>query len=136
MPPSLRTTLQASNTSLEVVSDKPLSVGWNVSRPPSIPKIDIIRRDDPLRRDVSLTLSTAVLKGTVNDATTFPTPSKSHGSYHWAFERGLSAALIPILGGAMVTSGTAHVSGMISVRRCSLEAINRAATETQEQLPG
>ncbi|ORX39676.1 CybS-domain-containing protein [Kockovaella imperatae] len=49
-----------------------------------------------------------VLKGTVNDANTFPEPSKTHGSYHWAFERTLSAALIPILGGAVVTSGTAH----------------------------
>lgn len=52
----------------------------------------------------------AVLKGTVNDATDFPTPSKSHGSYHWAFERLLSASLIPVMGAAAVSSGSAYVS--------------------------
>ena len=52
----------------------------------------------------------AILKGTVNDATTFPPPSKSHGSYHWAFERMLAASLIPIMGGAAVSTGSAYVS--------------------------
>lgn len=52
----------------------------------------------------------AVLKGTVNDATDFPSPSKSHGSYHWAFERLLSASLIPVMGAAAVSSGSAYVS--------------------------
>lgn len=51
----------------------------------------------------------AVLKGTVNDATDFPTPSKSHGSYHWAFERLLSASLIPVMGAAAVSTGSAYV---------------------------
>lgn len=53
----------------------------------------------------------AVLKGTVNDATTFPPPSKSHGSYHWTFERLLSASLIPVMGSAAVSTGSAYVSG-------------------------
>jgi hypothetical protein len=52
----------------------------------------------------------AIIPGTVNDATKFPPPDRAHGSYHWAFERVLSAALIPLTVGAAVTSGTAHVS--------------------------
>ena len=54
--------------------------------------------------------SSAILRGTVNDATSFPEPSKSHGSYHWAFERVLSAALIPVMAGAAISSGSAYVS--------------------------
>ncbi|EIW70232.1 hypothetical protein TREMEDRAFT_43822 [Tremella mesenterica DSM 1558] len=58
-----------------------------------------------------------VLKGTVNDATSFPTPSKSHGSYHWAFERLLSASLIPVMGAAAVSSGSAYpvLDGILAV---------------------
>ncbi|KAH9979472.1 CybS-domain-containing protein [Lactifluus volemus] len=48
----------------------------------------------------------AIYKGTVNDPTTFPTPSKSHGSYHWTFERLLSAGLVPLTAAAFVTSGS------------------------------
>ncbi|KAF8152536.1 mitochondrial inner membrane protein [Crassisporium funariophilum] len=47
-----------------------------------------------------------VYKGTVNDPTTFPPPSRSHGSYHWAFERLLSASLVPLTAAAFVTSGS------------------------------
>ncbi|EKM50049.1 uncharacterized protein PHACADRAFT_264548 [Phanerochaete carnosa HHB-10118-sp] len=47
-----------------------------------------------------------IYKGTVNDPTTFPPPNRSHGSYHWAFERLLSASLIPMTAAAYVTSGT------------------------------
>ncbi|KAJ3798270.1 SDHD, membrane anchor subunit of succinate dehydrogenase [Lentinula aff. detonsa] len=47
-----------------------------------------------------------IYKGTVNDPTTFPPPSKTHGSYHWAFERLLSAALVPMTVTAFATSGT------------------------------
>lgn len=47
-----------------------------------------------------------IYKGTVNDPTTFPPPNRSHGSYHWAFERLLSAALVPMTAAAFVTSGT------------------------------
>ncbi|KAK8870002.1 hypothetical protein IAR55_000572 [Kwoniella newhampshirensis] len=58
-----------------------------------------------------------VLKGTVNDATTFPEPSKSHGSYHWAFERVLSAALVPMTVGAAVSTGSAYpiMDGILAV---------------------
>ncbi|KAH8107476.1 mitochondrial inner membrane protein [Phellopilus nigrolimitatus] len=49
-----------------------------------------------------------VLKGTVNDPTPFPPSSKSHGSYHWAFERILSASLVPITAVAAVTTGSQY----------------------------
>lgn len=52
----------------------------------------------------------AILKGTVNDATSFPSPNAAHGSYHWAFERVLSASLIPVMGAAAVSTGSAYVS--------------------------
>jgi len=48
----------------------------------------------------------AILKGTVNDPTTFPPPSRSHGSHHWAFERLLSASLVPLTAAAFATSGS------------------------------
>ncbi|KZV72533.1 mitochondrial inner membrane protein [Peniophora sp. CONT] len=47
-----------------------------------------------------------IYKGTVNDPTSFPPPSKSHGSYHWAFERFLAAGLVPLTAAAFVTSGS------------------------------
>ncbi|CCA70522.1 related to succinate dehydrogenase [ubiquinone] cytochrome b small subunit, mitochondrial precursor [Serendipita indica DSM 11827] len=47
-----------------------------------------------------------VYKGSVNDPTPFPTPSKAHGSHHWAFERLLAAGLVPLTGVAFVTSGS------------------------------
>ncbi|KAJ9122175.1 hypothetical protein QFC24_004404 [Naganishia onofrii] len=58
-----------------------------------------------------------ILPGTVNDATTFPPADKTHGSYHWAFERVLSAALIPLTVGAAVTTGSAHpiLDGILGV---------------------
>ncbi|KAF3764701.1 hypothetical protein M406DRAFT_351846 [Cryphonectria parasitica EP155] len=37
-----------------------------------------------------------VIKGTVNDPAPIPTPSSSHGRYHWTFERGMAAALVPL----------------------------------------
>ncbi|KAJ7081313.1 mitochondrial inner membrane protein [Mycena belliarum] len=49
-----------------------------------------------------------VYRGTVNDPTTFPTPSRTHGSHHWSFERLLSAALIPLTGAAFATSPSVH----------------------------
>ncbi|THG95733.1 hypothetical protein EW145_g7908, partial [Phellinidium pouzarii] len=49
-----------------------------------------------------------ILKGTVNDPTTFPLPSKAHGSYHWAFERVLAASLVPITAAAAVTTGSQY----------------------------
>lgn len=60
---------------------------------------------------------TAISKGTVNEPTTFPPPSKTHGSYHWAFERLLSAALLPMTAAAFATSGTAYpvLDGLLGV---------------------
>jgi succinate dehydrogenase (ubiquinone) membrane anchor subunit len=48
----------------------------------------------------------AVLRGTVNDPNPFPPISRAQGSHHWAFERLLSAALIPMTGAAFVTSAS------------------------------
>ena len=64
-----------------------------------------------------LFLCLAIYPGTVNDPTTFPTPSKSHGSHHWAFERLLAASLLPLTGAAFVTSGTAYpvLDGILGV---------------------
>ncbi|KII90471.1 hypothetical protein PLICRDRAFT_533712 [Plicaturopsis crispa FD-325 SS-3] len=58
-----------------------------------------------------------IYKGTVNDPTTFPPPSKTHGSYHWAFERLLSAALVPLTAAAFVGSGSAWpvLDGLLGV---------------------
>ncbi|KAL9711340.1 membrane anchor subunit of succinate dehydrogenase, Sdh4 [Leucoagaricus gongylophorus] len=58
-----------------------------------------------------------IYKGTVNDPTSFPSPSRVHGSYHWAFERLLSAGLIPLTVAAFVTSTTAHpiLDGLLGV---------------------
>ncbi|KAF5313912.1 hypothetical protein D9619_013069 [Psilocybe cf. subviscida] len=58
-----------------------------------------------------------ILKGTVNDPTTFPAPSPIHGAYHWAFERFLSAALVPLTAAAFVTSGSnyAIMDGLLGV---------------------
>ncbi|KAF9812718.1 hypothetical protein IEO21_06026 [Rhodonia placenta] len=59
----------------------------------------------------------AIYKGSVNDPTTFPPPSKTHGSYHWAFERLLSAGLVPLTVAAFVTSGSnyALLDGILGV---------------------
>ena len=59
----------------------------------------------------------AVYKGTVNDPTDFPPPSKSHGSYHWAFERLLSAGLVPLTAAAFVTSGSQYpvLDGLLGI---------------------
>ncbi|KAJ3572293.1 hypothetical protein NP233_g3174 [Leucocoprinus birnbaumii] len=58
-----------------------------------------------------------IYKGTVNDPTTFPPPSRVHGSYHWAFERLLSASLVPLTAAAFITSTTAHpiLDGLLGV---------------------
>ena len=59
----------------------------------------------------------AIYPGTVNDPTIFPPPSKTHGSYHWAFERLLSAALVPTTAAAFATSGTAYpvLDGLLGI---------------------
>lgn len=37
-----------------------------------------------------------VINGTANDPAPIPSPEPSHGSYHWTFERLISAGLIPL----------------------------------------
>ncbi|KAF8516227.1 CybS-domain-containing protein [Gautieria morchelliformis] len=58
-----------------------------------------------------------ILQGTVNDPTSFPPPSKMDGSHHWAYERLLSASLIPLTGAAFVTGGTAYpvLDGLLGI---------------------
>ncbi|KAL4072000.1 CybS-domain-containing protein [Scleroderma yunnanense] len=58
-----------------------------------------------------------IYKGTVNDPTTFPPPSKTHGSYHWAFERLLAASLVPMTAAAFVTSGSSYpvLDGLLGI---------------------
>ncbi|PWZ03621.1 hypothetical protein BCV70DRAFT_197821 [Testicularia cyperi] len=46
------------------------------------------------------------VKGTVNDPTPFPEPNSAHGSNHWAFERTLSVALIPLVAAGMAKHGS------------------------------
>ncbi|KAI0728991.1 mitochondrial inner membrane protein [Fomitopsis betulina] len=58
-----------------------------------------------------------VYRGSVNDPTTFPPPSKTHGSYHWAFERLLSAGLLPLTVAAFATSTSNYplLDGLLGV---------------------
>ncbi|KAI0825659.1 mitochondrial inner membrane protein [Irpex lacteus] len=58
-----------------------------------------------------------IYKGTVNDPTTFPPPNRTHGSHHWAFERLLSAGLVPLTAAAFVTSGSAYpvLDGLLGI---------------------
>lgn len=58
-----------------------------------------------------------VLRGTVNDPTPFPVPNRMHGSHHWAFERLLSVALIPMTVSAFAVSPTAYpiLDGVLAV---------------------
>ncbi|KZP25857.1 SDHD, membrane anchor subunit of succinate dehydrogenase [Athelia psychrophila] len=58
-----------------------------------------------------------IIQGTVNDPTTFPESDRSHGSYHWAFERLLSAGLVPLTAAAFVTSGSNYpiLDGILGV---------------------
>ena len=64
-----------------------------------------------------LSFSIAIIRGTVNDPTTFPPPSRTHGSYHWAFERLLSAGLVPLTVAAFVTSGSNYpvLDGLLGI---------------------
>ncbi len=59
----------------------------------------------------------AIYRGSVNDPTPFPPPSKTHGSHHWAFERILSAGLVPLTVAGFVTSGTNYpiIDGLLGV---------------------
>ncbi|KZV80464.1 SDHD, membrane anchor subunit of succinate dehydrogenase, partial [Exidia glandulosa HHB12029] len=56
-------------------------------------------------------------RGTVNDSVPFPTPSRAHGSHHWAFERLLSASLVPLTVTAFATSASPYavLDGVLGV---------------------
>lgn len=56
----------------------------------------------------------AIYIGTVNDPTDFPTPSRAHGSHHWAFERLLAASLVPLTAGAFVVNGSV-IDGLLGL---------------------
>ncbi|KAG9020250.1 membrane anchor subunit of succinate dehydrogenase, Sdh4 [Tulasnella sp. JGI-2019a] len=58
-----------------------------------------------------------ILAGSVNDATTFPEPNRSHGSHHWAFERLLSVVLLPLTASAFAMSSSPHpvVDGLLAM---------------------
>ncbi|EST08071.1 Succinate dehydrogenase [ubiquinone] cytochrome b small subunit, CybS [Kalmanozyma brasiliensis GHG001] len=49
------------------------------------------------------------VKGTVNDPTTFPEPNAAHGSNHWAFERALSVALVPLVAVGFAKHGSSAI---------------------------
>lgn len=55
------------------------------------------------------TQRTAYVKGTVNDPTPFPEPNAAHGSNHWAFERGLSVALVPLVAAGFAKHGCSAI---------------------------
>jgi len=58
-----------------------------------------------------------IIKGNVNEPTPYPPVSRSDGSHHWAFERLLSASLIPLTGAAFVTGATPYpvLDGILGV---------------------
>ncbi|KJA14228.1 hypothetical protein HYPSUDRAFT_49361 [Hypholoma sublateritium FD-334 SS-4] len=58
-----------------------------------------------------------IIQGSVNDPTAFPAPSRTHGSHHWAFERLLSAGLVPLTAAAFATSGSSYpiLDGILGV---------------------
>ena len=53
----------------------------------------------------------------MNDPTSFPAPSRTHGSHHWAFERLLYAGLVPLTAAAFATSGSSYpiLDGILGV---------------------
>lgn len=55
------------------------------------------------------------IEGTVNDPVVFPAPNKAHGSYHWTFERLLSASLVPLVASTAVTSVHPVLDGILAV---------------------
>ncbi len=84
--------------------------------------------------------STAYVKGTVNDPTPFPEPNAAHGSNHWAFERGLSVALIPSLlldspSTAPRLSSTAHLPSPSSSTLTSVSTASSPTTSTSASSP-
>ncbi|KAF8921616.1 mitochondrial inner membrane protein [Mucidula mucida] len=100
------------SSSLIVRSTLPRSLAHRAARTPALPQVAV-----RFASEATYVPGGPVYKGTVNDPTTFPTPSKSHGSYHWAFERLLSAGLVPLTAATFVTSGTNYpiLDGILGV---------------------
>ncbi|KAJ7920763.1 CybS-domain-containing protein [Mycena leptocephala] len=86
-------------------------------RGPSFARTLLVSRPATTQSDALYVPGGPVYKGTVNDPTTFPPPSRVHGSHHWSFERLLSASLIPLTGAAFATSPSVHpvLDGILGV---------------------
>ncbi|BFZ64053.1 membrane anchor subunit of succinate dehydrogenase, Sdh4 [Saitoella coloradoensis] len=56
-------------------------------------RVAAFRTSTPLRIGAA---GPQVIQGTVNDPAPIPPVSRSHGSYHWDFERLVSVALVPL----------------------------------------
>ncbi|UZJ57399.1 hypothetical protein CBS101457_006719 [Exobasidium rhododendri] len=73
-------------------------------------RADNVQSSTPRKASVPVpSASASYIKGTVNEPTTFPPYSPSHGSYHWAFERAVSVALIPLFAAGAVKHGASGV---------------------------
>ncbi|KAJ7725315.1 mitochondrial inner membrane protein [Mycena metata] len=85
-------------------------------RGPAFAKTLLVSRPATTQSDALYVPGGPVYKGTVNDPTTFPTPSRAH-THHWSFERLLSASLIPLTGAAFATSPSVHpvLDGILGV---------------------
>ncbi|KNZ56300.1 uncharacterized protein VP01_243g10 [Puccinia sorghi] len=55
------------------------------------------------------------VKGSINDPTTFPPPSKAHGSIHWTLERSVAASLVPLSAATAISSPNPLLDGVIAV---------------------
>lgn len=53
------------------------------------------------------------VKGTVNDAYKPPAPHKTHGSYHWDFERVVAVGMMPLVGTALASGNISTVGDSI-----------------------
>lgn len=66
-------------------------IGLNLAHKPSM-----IVKPAMIRGIKTIPQPPGFIVGTVNDAYIPPTPEKTHGSYHWAFERTVAAGLVPL----------------------------------------
>lgn len=70
---------------------------------------DVLLGDSDLETFFPLPPLSAYIQGTVNEPTSFPPPSAAHGSYHWAFERLISVALVPLFAVGAVKHGSSGI---------------------------
>ncbi|KAH6664091.1 CybS-domain-containing protein [Halenospora varia] len=106
-PTMLRQTCLKAATK-RVFSSKPTSTFPAINKPASVASRQTVR--SAFAKDASMRVAAfhatgkrsllpalpQVIDGTANDPAPVPTPSPSHGSYHWTFERLVSAGLVPI----------------------------------------